>query len=173
MCCSRTCSLAVAGCIQRGRHRRTDTTDRCSKHRHAWRGGKRERRCSAGRKCAKHRAVHLLAEIKRDAWRSRGCWLVCCSTILVFKWKELWCCTADRRGHSSTRAGNRSCFSARQKLLLLPSEWCALRLTFWCAAAIFLLDAGQVSLVVTEDGVEVTQGVVIDMLGDPVAHRAV
>lgn len=36
-----------------------------------------------------------------------------------------------------------------------------------------MLDAGQVALVVPEDGVEVTQRVVVDVSGDPVTHRAV
>lgn len=35
------------------------------------------------------------------------------------------------------------------------------------------LDAGQVSLIIPEDGVEITQRVVVHVLGDPVAHRAV
>lgn len=36
-----------------------------------------------------------------------------------------------------------------------------------------MLDAGQVAFVVPEDGVEVTQGVVVYVLGDPVTHGAV
>ncbi len=124
---------------------------------------------------AKHRAVHLLAEIKRDAWRSRG-WLACLLQAPSLSLNEKSCGAANRW---QTRSQQHSC--RKQKLFFLlvrscfcsPRIWCALRLTFWCAAAIFLLDAGQVSLVVTEDGVEGHTGGCHWHAGDPVTHRAV
>lgn len=39
--------------------------------------------------------------------------------------------------------------------------------------AVLPLDAGEVPLVIPEDGVEVADRVAVHMLGDPVAHRAV
>lgn len=103
--------------------------------------------------------VHLLPEVKGDAGRERrraGAFLtrIFCRGFTEGE-QSHW-------GRGGWWRGSRRRGSGGVSLLRLLG-----------AGAVLPLDAGQVALVVSEDGVEVAQRVVVHMLADPVAHRLV